>query len=115
MDYLFYDEDGKRYSKLISMDYKIGSQPFRTAIDSDIGRWLSKAMAHLFDKEYVKMRTTGGSQPMAPFINMLGIPAVSIRIPNPDNSIHAPNENLRVGNYLEGIETCLAILNQPIE
>ncbi len=109
------DEEREMYSKLISMNYKIGSKPFRTEINSDIGRWLSTAMERIFDKQYVKMRTTGGSQPMAPFINMLGIPAVSIRIPNPDNNIHAPNENLRVGNYLEGIETCLTILNQPIE
>jgi acetylornithine deacetylase/succinyl-diaminopimelate desuccinylase-like protein len=43
----------------------------------------------------------------------LGIPAVSIRIPNPDNSIHAPNENLRLGNFYEGILSCLAILEEP--
>ena len=49
---------------------------------------------------------------MAPFITTLGIDAVSIRIPNPDNSIHAPNENLRIGNFLEGIQMCLAILTQ---
>ena len=59
------------------------------------------------------MRSTGGSQPIAPFVKVIGIPAVSVRIPNPDNNIHSPNENLRLGNFLEGIETCLAILNEP--
>ena len=60
------------------------------------------------------MRTTGGSQPMGPFVNLLGLPAVSLRIPNPDNSIHAPNENLRLGNFWEGIAECLAVLTQPL-
>ena len=31
---------------------------------------------------------------------------------NPDNSIHAPNENLRLGNFHEGLKMCLGILTQ---
>jgi len=109
------EDERMMYPKLISMTHKLGSKPFRTELDSNIGRWLSKAMEHMYDDKYVKMRLTGGSQPIAPFINTLGIPAVSIRIPNPDNSIHAPNENLRLGNYLEGIEMCLSILVQDMK
>lgn len=109
------DEERLKYPKLIEFSYRIGSKPFRTEIDSPIGRWLSEAMTRLFDEDFVKMRTTGGSQPMAPFISTLDIPAVSIRIPNPDNSIHAPDENMRLGNYLEGIEMCLSILSQSLD
>lgn len=108
-------EERSAYAKLIAMDYRIGSKPFRTDVDSDIGKWLGQAMEHIFDDQYVKMRITGGSQPIAPFINTLGIPAVSIRIPNPDNNIHAPNENMRLGNYLEGIQMCLSILAQDFK
>ena len=108
-------EERQTYSKLISMTHRLGSKPFRTDMNADIGKWLSKAMTHVFDENYVKMRTTGGSQPIAPFINTLGLPAVSIRIPNPDNNIHAPNENLRLGNYVEGIQTCLSILVQEMD
>ncbi len=71
-------------------------------------------MQAVFGTKLVNMRTTGGSQPIAPFVRTLNVPAISIRIPNPDNSIHAPNENLRVGNFLEGIMMCLAILNEPL-
>lgn len=106
------DEERNKYSKLISFDYRIGSEPFRAEMESDFGHWLEKGMRIVFGENYIKTRLTGGSQPMAPFINILGIPAVSVRIPNPDNSIHAPNENIRVGNYLEGIQTCLGILSQ---
>jgi acetylornithine deacetylase/succinyl-diaminopimelate desuccinylase-like protein len=84
-------------------------------MESDFGHWLEKGMSTVFGEKYIKTRLTGGSQPMAPFINILGVPAVSVRIPNPDNSIHAPNENIRIGNYLEGIQTCLGILTQTFD
>ncbi len=109
------DEERSMYYKLISFDFRIGSEPFRAELESDFGHWLERGMETVFGKNYIKTRLTGGSQPMAPFINVLGIPAVSVRIPNPDNSIHAPNENIRVGNYLEGIQTCLGILSQSFD
>ena len=84
-------------------------------MDSDFALWLEAGMKHVFGSDYVKTRQTGGSQPMAPFINILNAPAVSVRIPNPDNNIHGPNENIRIGNYLEGIQTCLSILSQPFQ
>ncbi|MEQ8303740.1 MAG: M20/M25/M40 family metallo-hydrolase [Cyclobacteriaceae bacterium] len=108
------DEERSKYSKLISFTYRLGSEPFRTDLDTDLGMWLSRAHERIFGDQYVKMRTTGGSQPIAPFIKTLGIPAVSVRIPNPDNSIHSPNENIRVGNFFEGIETMVAILTEKL-
>jgi acetylornithine deacetylase/succinyl-diaminopimelate desuccinylase-like protein len=73
-------------------------------------------MTHVFGEgNYSHMQTTGGSQPIAPFITELGISAISVRIPNPDNNIHAPNENLRLGNFHEGLKMCLGILTQPYD
>ena len=106
-------EERQSYPKLATFTYRLGSKAFRTEMDSPIGEWLGEVMDHTFGEgKYVRMANTGGSQPIAPFINTLGIPAVSVRIPNPDNSIHAPNENLRLGNFLEGIQTCLGILTK---
>jgi acetylornithine deacetylase/succinyl-diaminopimelate desuccinylase-like protein len=106
-------EERQSYPKLIRVDHRIGSKPFRTDMNSPLGIWLESALRRAFGEHFVKMRTTGGSQPIAPFISTLGVPAVSVRIPNPDNNIHAPDENLRLGNFVEGIETCLAILTEP--
>ncbi len=108
-------EDRSNYSKLASFKYRIGSQPFRTEMNSPIGEFLNRSFRKVFGDKIVNMRTTGGSQPMAPFIKSLNIPAVSIRIPNPDNNIHGPNENLRLGNFREGIISCLAILTEPLQ
>ena len=102
------------YPKLISFTSSLGSVPFRTDLDTPIDHWLTAAVTRALDREPVRMRTTGGSQPMGPFVNLLGLPAVSLRIPNPDNSIHAPNENLRLGNFREGIMECLGVLVTPV-
>lgn len=110
------DEERRTHSKLIRVTSRIGSRPFRTDLNSPLGDWLGSAMERVFGTgNFVSMQATGGSQPIAPFINTLGIPAISIRIPNPDNSIHAPNENLRLGNFHEGIKMCLGILTQKYE
>lgn len=109
------EKERQTYPKLASFTYRLGSKPFRTPMDSETGVFLNKALQKVFGNNLVNMRTTGGSQPIAPFINTLGIPAVAVRIPNPDNNIHSPNENLRLGNFLEGIVTCLAILDEPID
>ena len=109
------EEEREKYPKLASFEYRLGSNPFRTKLNGPVSVFLNKALHKIYGDNIVNMRSTGGSQPIAPFVKTLGIPAVSVRIPNPDNNIHSPNENLRLGNFLEGIETCLAILNEPLE
>jgi acetylornithine deacetylase/succinyl-diaminopimelate desuccinylase-like protein len=108
------DDERAQYARMVSFNYRLGSPPFRTDFDSDVANMLNVAMARVFGSQVVNMRTTGGSQPIGAFIDALGVPAVSIRIPNPDNNIHSPNENLRIGNYLEGIQACLSILTQNL-
>jgi acetylornithine deacetylase/succinyl-diaminopimelate desuccinylase-like protein len=110
------DEQRKNFPKLIRIESRIGSKPFKTSLDSPIGVWLGLAMDRALGKgAYINMQATGGSQPIEPFISTLGIPAVSIRISNPDSNIHAPNENLRIGNFHEGLKMCLGILTQQYE
>ncbi len=60
--------------------------------------------------EIAKKRTSGGSVPISPFVNTLGIPAVTVPTVNQDNNQHSPNENIRIDNYITGIETYLGIL-----
>jgi acetylornithine deacetylase/succinyl-diaminopimelate desuccinylase-like protein len=107
------DEERADYPELATFQYKLGSRPFRTDMDSELGRWLNRAMPRAVDK-HINIRATGGSQPIATFIETLDVPAVSVRIPNPDNNIHGPNENIRLGNYMEGIKMCLAVLTESL-
>ena len=103
-----------QYPNLIKVESSVGYPAFQTPLNSKIGEWLTLAHENAIGKIPLKMRRTGGSQPMAPFVRILNIPAVAVRIPNPDNNIHGPNENISVGNFLEGIQINLGILTTPI-
>ena len=103
-----------KYPKIATFTSKISYQAFRTDFDSPVGLWLQKALTHAFGQSPVMIRMSGGSIPIAPFVNTLGIPAVTVPTVNRDNNQHSPNENLRLGNYRDGIKTMMAILSQKL-
>jgi acetylornithine deacetylase/succinyl-diaminopimelate desuccinylase-like protein len=108
------DEERAKYPKLLMWKGSISYQAFRTPFDSEPGIWLNKAMNRAFGKDPIKIRISGGSLPIAPFVDALQIPAVTVVTVNSDNNQHGPNENIRLGNYKEGIKTALAILTQEL-
>ena len=57
---------------------------------------------------------SGGSIPISPFVNTLDIPAVTVPTVKRDNNQHSPNENIRLGDYRNGIKTILSILTEPL-
>jgi len=109
------EEERQKHTHIASFTSEISYGAFRTAFDSEPGRWLSAAMVNLYGEEPIKIRTSGGSIPISPFVNTLGVPAVSVPTVNPDNNQHSPNENIRLGNFAAGIAVCLAILAQNLE
>lgn len=108
------EEERMTYPKLIKWDGSISYLAFRTPFDSAPGIWLDRAFQSAFGQSPVKIRMGGGSIPISPFIEALDIPAVTVVTVNPDNNQHSPNENIRLGNYKEGIKTMLAILTERL-
>ncbi|MFC6190386.1 M20/M25/M40 family metallo-hydrolase [Dyadobacter subterraneus] len=103
------------HKKLVFMNSGgAGSPAFRTEVNSPIGDWLRKTVTENFKEQPVIIRIMGGSVPVVPFIQTLGVPAVIVPMVNMDNNQHSPNENLRIGNLRMGIKTCLSILTTPI-
>lgn len=100
--------------RIVEWKSKISYQAFRTDFDSEVGRWLDRAMNKAFDNPPVKVRTFGGSIPISPFVTTLGIDAVIVPTVNPDNNQHSPNENIRIGNYIEGVKSMIAILKEDL-
>jgi len=102
------------YNKLCQFSYETSYLAFRTDFDSDIGHWLNKALTKAFNQTPIMQRTSGGSIPISPFVNELGIPAVTVPTVNRDNNQHSPNENIRFGNYVDGIKTIYYILREEL-
>ncbi len=108
------EKERQEHSRLIRFDYQVSYHPFRSEMDSDVGLWLNKAMVRAFGRNPIRIWIGGGSLPITPFTKTLEIPAVVVPLVNADNNQHSPNENLRLGNFEEGIRTCLAILTEPL-
>ncbi len=100
--------------KIARFNAEVSYGAFRTEFDSEIGSWLRAAMRKAFGSEPIQIRTAGGSIPISPFVITLDIPAVAVPTVNPDNNQHSPNENIRLGNYVDGIKTIATIFMQRL-
>lgn len=107
-------EERMIHAKIATFTSKISYQSFRTDFNSEVGLWLRSAMKNAFGQDPIMIRMSGGSIPISPFVTTLGIPAVTVPTVNRDNNQHSPNENLRLGNYREGIKTMIAILTEKL-
>ncbi len=108
------EEERLTHPLIATFTSKVSYQSFRTDFDSEVGLWLRSALKRGFGEEPIMIRMSGGSIPISPFVTTLGIPAVTVPTVNRDNNQHSPNENLRLGNYQEGIKTMMAILTEKL-
>ncbi|MGB5237046.1 MAG: M20/M25/M40 family metallo-hydrolase [Flavobacteriaceae bacterium] len=107
-------EERLEHAKIATLTHEISYQSFRTDFDSEVGLWLTRALTRAFGEEPIRIRMSGGSIPISPFVTTLNIPAVTVPTVNRDNNQHSPNENLRLGNYREGIKTMIVILAEEL-
>ncbi len=98
------------HAKILTFEAGKATMAFRTAIDSEMGNWLERTVASGLGHAPIKVRIMGGTVPIAPFINALEIPAVIVPLVNTDNNQHSPNENLKIWNFTNGIQTFLALM-----
>ena len=75
--------------------------------------FLTEALRRQWGDRLVRLRTLGGSLPAMPFISALRLPVIGVALANYDDNQHTDDENLRLGNLWDGIETLAAILLQP--
>jgi acetylornithine deacetylase/succinyl-diaminopimelate desuccinylase-like protein len=85
-------------------------EAFRTAPSDPHARWLTSALERAFAAPPVRLRTLGGTVPIAAFIEALGFPAVVLPTVNFDNNQHEENENLRLGQFFQAIEIIAIVI-----
>lgn len=108
------EEERMTHDKIARFNAEVSYGAFRTEFDTEVGAWLRRGMKSAFGKNPIQIRTMGGSIPISPFVITLGLPAVGVPTVNPDNNQHSPNENIRLGNYIDGIKTITAILMEQL-
>lgn len=103
------------HPRIVSFTYNISYNAFRSDFDAAAGLMARAGMQHLYGEEPILIRSMGGSIPIAPIIDALGVPAATVPTVNIDNNQHSPNENLRLGNFIEGIAILMSVLSQSVE
>jgi acetylornithine deacetylase/succinyl-diaminopimelate desuccinylase-like protein len=101
------------YPKIAKIVRGDGYNAARTSIDLPVSKrvieTLEKARGPL-----VVMPTLGGSIPLYLFTDVLKTPAIGIPIANHDNNQHSSNENIRLQNLWDGIETMGALMKMSL-
>jgi Acetylornithine deacetylase/Succinyl-diaminopimelate desuccinylase and related deacylases len=95
----------RRENPLIAKITDEGGYPAsRTRMDLPVSRAIVRVLQEATNNRTVVAPTLGGSVPMYIFED-LGLPWIGVPIVNYDNHQHSADENLRLGNLWEGMET----------
>jgi len=95
-----------RVAKLLDQG---GYRASRTPMDLPVSKALVRVMQEAKNNRTVVAPMLGGSVPMYIFED-LGLPWIGVPIVNYDNHQHSFDENLRLGQFWDGIETYAALL-----
>jgi acetylornithine deacetylase/succinyl-diaminopimelate desuccinylase-like protein len=73
--------------------------------------FVKDALHGVWGDKVVEIRTAGGGVPAGPFIETNHVPVIGVALVNYDDNQHTNNENLRLGNLWDGIQTLAALLD----
>jgi acetylornithine deacetylase/succinyl-diaminopimelate desuccinylase-like protein len=82
----------------------------RTSMDLPISEFVIRAVQSTSGEPIVIWPTAGGSLPLSIVEKNLGVPMITVPMANHDNNQHAENENIRLQNFWNGVETITALL-----
>jgi acetylornithine deacetylase/succinyl-diaminopimelate desuccinylase-like protein len=102
-------DERRTHPKIAKVVDEGGYRASRTSMELPVSQALIKLMQGATGGKTVVAPTLGGSVPMYVFEG-LGLPWIGVPIVNYDNHQHSSDENLRLGNLWQGMETYGAIL-----
>jgi acetylornithine deacetylase/succinyl-diaminopimelate desuccinylase-like protein len=109
------DEERTAHAKIIkAIAGNDGYNAQRTSMDLPIAKNITTAVKKTTDEQIVLVPSLGGSLPLFLFEKYLNAKTIIVPLANHDNNQHAENENIRLQNFWNGIETMASImLMQP--
>jgi acetylornithine deacetylase/succinyl-diaminopimelate desuccinylase-like protein len=105
------DAERAQYPLLARVNVRPGGyNADRTRMDLALSQSVITAVQSTSLDKIVLLPTSGGSLPLSIITERLKTVAISVPIANYDNNQHAENENIRIQNLWDGIETWAAIM-----
>ena len=98
------------HPRIISLSWDAGYPALRTDMSSAVARAVIGAADRAAGTQVALLPMMGGSVPIYLIAAICKAPIIGLPIVNHDDSQHAPNENLRLKNLWEGINTYAAML-----
>jgi acetylornithine deacetylase/succinyl-diaminopimelate desuccinylase-like protein len=96
--------DRRGFTDVEVFEEEEGLMPARTDPTAPIVRAAVGALADVHGQAPVVQPTSGGSGPMYQLCQAYGIPAVSLGVGWAHSNAHAPNESMRLSDFVEGIK-----------
>jgi acetylornithine deacetylase/succinyl-diaminopimelate desuccinylase-like protein len=100
------------HPRVIWLKWEAGYPALRSDMSSPAAKAVIAAANGAARQPVAVMPMMGASVPLYLFSDTFGVPVIGLPIVNHDNSQHAANENLRLQNLWEGIQTYAAMLAQ---
>ena len=89
-----------------------GENPARTPLDSPFLSIVASTAREVYNLEPVIMPSMAGSGPMYYFTDTLGLPTAGIGVEYPASRAHAPDETIRLADFILGIKHVAALLER---
>lgn len=105
-------EERARYPLIASVSGRALSDALFTDPRSAAGGWVRASLRAAFGAPPVEIPIMGGSVPSGPLAQELKAPLILLPLVNADNNQHAANENLRLGNFVDGVKSLHALLSR---
>jgi len=96
----------------VEVRYLAGVKPARTDPDNPFVQLSIQAAHDVYGLTPIVEPLIGGSGPLHPFIHELGLPVVTSGCGHPESRVHAPNENIRIPDFINGIRHTARIITR---
>src|SRR5271168_2397538 len=97
-------------ARLVRLEWESGYPGLRSDMSSPAARAVIGAASNAAGAPVVVVPMMGGSVPLYLFADVFNAPIIGLPIVNHDNNQHAANENLRLQNLWDGINTYAALM-----
>ena len=100
----------RRYPRIAKVTVRDGDNSVRTSMDLEVSQLVIRAV-EAARGPVIKAPLLGGTLPLQVFEEVLHRPVIVVPIANHDDNQHSHNENIRLQNLWDGIETMAALLS----
>jgi acetylornithine deacetylase/succinyl-diaminopimelate desuccinylase-like protein len=98
------------HRRIVRLEWERGYPALRSDMATPTARAVIAVAGRAAQGPVAVLPMMGGSVPIYMFADIFKVPVIGLPIVNHDNSQHAPDENLRLRNLWDGIETYAAMM-----